>query len=121
MVNVRQKRGAASYRRGWLAEIYCIFYLVIKGYRLLARRYVTRAGEIDLIAMRGNEVVFVEVKARPTLDQAKAAISEQQKVRLRKSAALYLSGRSTLVRCNLRFDAILVVPWRKPVHVENAF
>jgi hypothetical protein len=62
---MRQDRRSA-YRRGHFAEFAAAALLCLKGYRLLARRYRTPLGEIDLIAKRGRLVAFVEVKARPT-------------------------------------------------------
>jgi len=50
-------------------------FLRTKGYRVLARTYVVRGGEIDIIAWRGRVVVFVEVKARPKLEDALIAIT----------------------------------------------
>lgn len=59
----RDRRHAAGFgrRAEWLAAL----LLSLKGYRILARNYVVRGGEIDLVARRGSTVIFVEVKARP--------------------------------------------------------
>lgn len=121
LLTKKQKQGAASYKRGLWAETVCSFYLFLKGYKLLARRYNTNQGEIDLIAKRKNNVVFIEVKARPNSHKAAEAISQQQQARLRRAASAYLSGRSSLANCNQRFDVMLVLPWRLPIHLENAF
>ena len=117
----RQKRGARSYRRGLWAEFFCQLVLVLKGYRLLEKRYKTPLGEIDLIAARGKAIVFVEVKARPNKQAGGEAISEQQKVRLRRAAAAYLSSCPQFIAYNQRFDVMLVLPMRLPIHIVNAF
>lgn len=59
-----------AYRRGHSAERLAAVALMLKGYRIIGRRYRTKLGEIDLIARRGDIVLMVEVKARPTLEQS---------------------------------------------------
>ena len=66
-----------AYRRGHRGERLAAAALMLKGYRILARRYRTKLGEIDLIARRGNLVLFVEVKARRTLMKAMEAIAHE--------------------------------------------
>jgi putative endonuclease len=70
MSRSRRSREAAGRRAEWLAAL----WLLLKGYRLLARRVRTPGGEIDLIMRRGDALVFVEVKARATLDSGLAAL-----------------------------------------------
>ena len=62
-------------RRGRRAETLAAWYLRLKGYRILARRYRTPVGEIDLIVRRGRLVAFVEVKRRPTEAEAAEAVT----------------------------------------------
>ena len=64
-----------AYRRGHRGEWLAALALMLKGYRILARRHRTKLGEIDLIARRGDLVLFVEVKARRTLMEAMEAIA----------------------------------------------
>lgn len=59
-----------AYRRGHSAERLAALALMLKGYRIIGRRYRTKLGEIDLIARRKDVVLIVEVKARTTLEQA---------------------------------------------------
>jgi len=65
----------AAFRTGLSAEARAAAYLMAKGYRILAKRFRTPVGEIDLVARRRNVVVFVEVKARATLDDAAYAVT----------------------------------------------
>ena len=56
----------AAFRVGISAESRAAAFLIAKGYRILARRFRTPVGEIDIVAGRRNTLVFVEVKARNT-------------------------------------------------------
>ena len=110
-----------AYRRGHRGEWLAAAALMLKGYRILARRYRTKLGEIDLIARRGNLVLFVEVKARRTLIEAMEAIAHESERRIEGAADLWLMRQRDYGRLSVRFDMVAVLPWRWPVHVENAF
>ena len=64
----------AAFRTGLSAESYAAAYLMAKGYRILAKRFRTPYGEIDIVARRRNLIVFIEVKARASLDDAAYAV-----------------------------------------------
>jgi putative endonuclease len=115
------RRRRRAYRRGHRGEWAAALALMVKGYRILARRYRTPLGEIDLIARRGDLVIFVEVKARPTLLAAMEALGGHAQRRIEGSADLWLSRQPDHARLSLRFDMVAVLPLRWPVHVENAF
>lgn len=117
----RVSRGLASHRRGRWAEYLCCFVLLVKGYRILERRYKTRMGEIDIIAQRGLSLVFIEVKARPSVLLASEAISEEQLARLSRAAGHFLAHWRGASSYHIRLDAMLVCPWRWPRHIVNAF
>ncbi|MBN9241711.1 MAG: YraN family protein [Mesorhizobium sp.] len=110
-----------SYRRGHRGEWLAAAALMAKGYRILARRYRTKLGEIDLIARRGDLVLIVEVKARPTLIEAMQAIVSESEHRIERAADLWLARQPDYGRLSVRFDMMAVLPWRWPVHVENIF
>jgi putative endonuclease len=109
----------ASLRRGQRAEWVAATLLMLKGYRILGRRCRTRAGEIDLIAVRGSVVVFIEVKHRRTLEDAACAISLDQSQRLRRAAELWLAKRPRFQGHGWRFDAIFVTRGGWPVHIPS--
>lgn len=108
-------------RRGHRGEFLAALALMLKGYRIVARRYRTKLGEIDLIARRGDLVLVVEVKARPTLLSAMEAIAYQSERRIEAAADLWLSRQPDYGRLSVRFDMVAVLPRRWPVHVENVF
>jgi len=110
-----------AFRRGHRGEWFAALALLVKGYRIVARRYRTKLGEIDLIARRGDLVLIVEVKARPTLIEAMEAIAFQSERRIEAAADLWLARQPDYARLSLRFDMVAVLPRRWPVHVENAF
>ena len=105
----------AAYRHGHLAEAAAAALLMAKGFRLLARRYRTPLGEIDLIVKRGGLVAFVEVKARVTRREGLESVGRMSERRIIGAADLWLAG------LDLRYDIVVVTPWRPPLHLPDAF
>ncbi len=110
-----------AYGKGLWAEALCRLSLRLRGHRIVASRYRSRLGEIDIIATRGKILLFIEVKARRTLVQGSEAITQRQQARLERAAAAFLSRHSRYAAYARRFDAMLVVPWRWPVHISGAW
>lgn len=110
-----------AYRRGHRGEWIAAALLLLKGFRIVARRYRTKLGEIDLIARRGDLVLIVEVKARPTLMEAMDAIGPQAMRRIDAATDLWLARQPDHARLNIRFDLVAVLPRRLPVHVPGVF
>ena len=110
-----------AYRRGHRSEWLAALSLMVKGYRIVARRYRTKLGEIDLIARRGDLVLIIEVKARRTLIEAMEALSRTSERRIEAAADLWLARQPDHCRLSVRFDMVAVLPRRWPVHVENVF
>lgn len=111
----------AAFRTGISAESRAAAFLIAKGYRILARRFRTPVGEIDIVAGRRNTLVFVEVKARNTLDDAAEAVTDRTKQRIVAAAEYWLSQRPDDVTREMRFDAVLVAPGKMPRHIPAAF
>ena len=111
----------AAFRTGLSAEARAAAYLMAKGYRILAKRFRTPHGEIDLIAKRRNLIAFVEVKARATLDEAAFAVTPRQQSRIIDAAQGWLIAHPEHAELELRFDAILIAPRRLPRHLLAAF
>ena len=110
-----------AYRRGHRGEWLAAVALVLKGYRIVARRHRTRLGEIDIIARRGRLVLIVEVKVRATLIEAMEAIGGASERRIEAAADLWLSRQPDFGRLSVRFDMVAVLPRRWPVHVPDIF
>ena len=117
----RRRKRLRAYRKGFTSEWLAAAALLIKGYRIVAWRYRTKLGEIDLIARRGDLVLIVEVKARASLAAAMEAVAFQSARRIEGAADMWLSRQPDYARLSVRFDLVAVLPWRWPVHVENVF
>ena len=107
---MHSKHDHTSYRAGLIAEWRARWYLRMRGFRILSSRYITGRNtgraEIDIIARRGNLIIFVEVKRRATIPIGFSAITPPQAVRLRRSAETYLARMGWTG--DARFDAIIV-------------
>ena len=95
--------------------------LTFKRYRILARRFRTPFGEIDLVVRRGNLLVFVEVKARASLEEAAYAVTPRQQRRIIDAAQAWLVAHPEHAEFELRFDVMLIAPRRLPRHLLAAF
>jgi len=110
-----------AFLRGVSAESRASLYLAAKGYRTIAKRWRSHAGEIDLVIKRGNLVVFVEVKARASLDEAAYSVLPRQRKRITAAAEAWLAAHPQHMSHDFRFDAVLIAPRRLPRHIEAAF
>jgi putative endonuclease len=117
----RLRHRRAAYRRGHAGERLAALRLMLSGYRILARRYRTKVGEIDLIARRGDVVAFVEVKQRAELATGLEAVTPQARIRIRRAAELYLRRNPAFAERALRFDVIVITPWAWPRHIVDAW
>lgn len=115
------KRRRHAERRGRFAEFLAALYLMTKGYRIVATRYRTPLGEIDLIARKGSVIAFVEVKARTSENSAVDAVSFQSQNRIRAASDLWLARQKGQANLSQRYDIIAVTPWRLPRHFIDAF
>ena len=111
----------AAFRTGLSAESRAAAFLMAKGYRILAKRFRTPYGEIDLVARKRGLIAFVEVKARTTLDEAAYAVTPRQQARIIDAAQGWLMAHPEHAEFELRFDAILIAPRRLPRHLIAAF
>ncbi len=110
-----------AFRTGLSAESRAAMLLIAKGFRILARRWKSPVGEIDIVARRRGLLVFVEVKARETLDDAAWSVTERQRGRIVAAAEAWLARYPDDSVRDIRFDAMLVAPRRVPRHIPAAF
>jgi len=116
-----RRERVAAFRLGLSAESRAAVLLLAKGYRIVARRWKTPFGEIDIVARRRRALVFVEVKARMRADDAAEAVTERTKRRIVAAAELWLAYHPGDAQRDIRFDVMLVAPGRLPQHIANAF
>ncbi len=113
-------RRRRAYRAGQGAERAAVLYLRLRGWRILARRFLVKGGEIDVIAQRGTTIAFVEVKLRGSLNEAMIAIDHGKRRRIARAARVFVS-RHRATGLTFRADALYCAPWRWPLHVAAAF
>ncbi len=116
----RHKRRRAE-RRGHVSEYLAALYLLFKGYRILAFRYRTRLGEVDIVARKKTLVLFVEVKARTREGDAIDAVGYDAQRRIKAASDIWLSRRRDAHLLSCRYDIVAVLPWRLPRHFPDAF
>ncbi len=119
-MTVSGKRRQAE-RWGRRAETLAALHLRLSGWRVLDRRARTGAGELDIVARRGNVLAFIEVKARGDLGTALNAVTPHQRQRLLRAAAIWRGRRPDLAALEVRFDLIVCAPWRWPRKRAGAF
>lgn len=116
----KRKRRRAL-RKGRWSERLAVLALRLKGYRILDRNVRTPLGEIDIVARRGNLVIFAEVKARASVAEAVDAVGGGAQGRIAAAADLWLARQRDYDRLSWRFDIVAILPWRWPVHLADAF
>jgi len=106
---------------GRRAETIALWFLRAKFFSILARRFKTPGGEIDIIARRGSMIVFIEVKMRKSQALQFEALTSVNQRRILTAARFFLARNPSMADKTLRFDVIFLAPWSWPRHVKDAF
>ena len=117
----KSKARIEAYLGGHRGEALAAWFLRLKLYRVVQRRYKTPVGEIDLIATRFGTTVFIEVKARSKPVVEAEALQAVNRSRITRAAQYWLARHPGKAQTNFRFDVIFLAPGRWPRHVINAF
>jgi len=115
------KNSKNSYQYGLWAEHWAAFLLRMKGYKIIAQRYKTPVGEIDLIISRRDVIAFVEVKARKDLAQALHSVTPSMQKRIVRAAEYFLSQTPDASDKVLRFDLVAIAGPFSIEHLDNAW
>jgi putative endonuclease len=117
----RLLRGQRAEATGRDAEAIAAAALSRDGWTVLARRVRTPAGELDLVAERDGLLAFVEVKARPSLSEAAAALGARQRARLMAAAECWLAENPGHGAAGMRFDVVIVAADGTARRIADAF
>ena len=122
MVDKDPKR-IKAYEAGLAAEVLVRDHLIEQGFEVLAERYKTKNGELDLIASRGDLVCFVEVKARSSVEEGLHSITQKAQRRLAAAATQWMADVPEIAQeiSEFRFDVAVVTPDHQISLLENAF
>ena len=106
---------------GHRAEALAALYLRLKAYRVIARNFRHHAGEIDIVAVRGPVIVFVEVKHRTAGGAGLEAVTARQWHRIGAAAQVFVGRHQHLQKLSWRFDFIGLgrVGW--PRHIKDVW
>lgn len=107
-------------QRGRQGEAEAAMFLAAQGWRIVAERVKTKAGEIDLVARRTGLIAFVEVKWRACPASLADAIDERRLARVAAAVEIVWQDYATGGE-DIRIDVILLAPGHKPTHIENAW
>ena len=115
------RRSLRRYRekQGRSAEFLASFWLKLKGYEILEKRFRLKSGEIDLIAKRGRIIAFIEVKARRSIELGLNSVPEKSWRRIARSAQIWMSHKQKYADHDWRYDLVIVCPWKLPVHFKD--
>lgn len=110
----------SSHRLGFFAEYITILIYKLKFYKILAHRYKSKCGEVDIIAKRGNSLVFIEVKARKgSLNED--IVSQVQLKRIIRTAEYFIAKNTKYINYNCRFDLAFIQLGKMPKIIKNAW
>jgi putative endonuclease len=104
---------------GLIAEYLTIIIYTVKFYQILHHRKKYYTGEIDIIALRSKQLVFIEVKARRSFDYT--IVSNNQQMRIRKSISMFLNSNPKYQNYNIRCDLVIIRPYYLPIIIKDAF
>lgn len=109
-----------NFKTGLFGEYVAMFLYKFKFYKIIHHRLRNFAGEIDLIATRRKQIVFIEVKSRSS-DITEHIISKNQQSRIKRSAEYFLSRNEKYIDYDVRFDLVFCQPYKLPVIIKNAW
>lgn len=122
----RFKLRITANQSGKIAEFMCRMYMRFHGYRIIAKNYrcgtgkKTPFGELDFVAVKGNVIVFCEVKKRQNNMEFLRALSFQQQQRILNGGQYFLRANPKYKKYEMRFDVFFVKLPFEIKHLKNA-
>lgn len=120
-MRTRREKGQHAYALGIDAEATACAALIRDGWTILGQRVRTAAGEVDAVAEKNGLLAIIEVKARPRLPDAAAALSARQQQRLLAAAEILLAENPAWGQAGVRFDVMLVDAAGSVRRIADAF
>lgn len=118
---IRRSRGQASYHAGLSAEAQVARHYASRGAKIVAQRWRGRAGEVDLVADDGTQLIFIEVKRSRTFAQGIERVTPHQVARILQTAEEYADRHAQGSLTEMRCDVAVVTGSGSIRVVENAF
>lgn len=119
--NMAKAERLKAYKKGMQVERLAALYLRLKGYKILTLRYKALGGEIDIIARRGNALVFVEVKSRGEMSAALESVTPRNRARVEQAVRHFIASHPVYADADMRFDVIVFAPPFSLRHLDNAW
>lgn len=116
---MKKDRGSRAYHAGLSAEDAVARDYEQRGHMIEARRFRRASGEIDLVARKGPDLIFIEVKQSKSHDQAALALSAKQLQRIFRTASQYLADEPNGLDTPSRIDVALVDAQGRVECLEN--
>jgi putative endonuclease len=114
-------RQRVAYHKGVDAETVAADFVSAKGYAILAKRYKTPHGEIDILAHLNTILVAIEVKKRTNLVMALESITSKQQHRIMNSVLFFQHQHPFFLNHDIRLDALVVLEDGAIHHLVNAW
>ncbi|MBE6877549.1 MAG: YraN family protein [Ruminococcaceae bacterium] len=108
---------------GNIGEEKVVWKYRIKGYKILARNFSCRYGELDIVAQKGETIVVVEVKTRKNnkFAQAKEFVDYRKQEKIKNTTNIFIQ-KNKFTDYNIRFDVAEVYTENNTINIiENAF
>lgn len=109
-----------NYKKGVKTEDKCRNFLERKGFEVLATRFKTKEGEVDIVAKIDEFLVFIEVKGRKSIEEALYSITDRQRARIINTAKVFLSENEEYNQYSARFD-VMACSDNEIYHLENCW
>ena len=98
---------------GLAAELYAYIYYYLCFYRILFWQFkIHKLGEIDLVAQKGNQLVFIEVKYRKQILDLEFLVHPLQIHRIKRMSKIFLMKYPKYIGCDIRFDLVIISSFR---------